>query len=101
MDRAETDPLGSQRRIAAYLSREQAAGNIVAGADPRMLARILVGTGFHHVYLRLLIGEKAAGPNRAFARSLVDTVLAIAAPKDGNGRAKPARDQIVVGREKP
>lgn len=81
MERSGGDPLKSQRRIASYLAAEQSAGNIASSADAMMLARILVGTAFHQVYMRLLVGEKAAVANKTFARSLVDTLLGVAERK--------------------
>jgi len=67
--------------LTEYIREEQAAGRIGDRVDPAVLARMLVGTMFHHAFMRLLVGEQNLEPTgRKFVESLVDGVLAAAGP---------------------
>jgi AcrR family transcriptional regulator len=67
--------------LTGYFREEQAAGRIGDGVDPAVLARMFIGTVFHHGFMRLLFGEanlELAG--KRFVEPLVDGVLAAAGP---------------------
>ncbi len=67
--------------LTEYLLAAQAAGRIGDGADPSVLARMFIGSIFHHVFMRLLINEPGLEPTgRKFVESVVDAVLAAAGP---------------------
>jgi AcrR family transcriptional regulator len=76
--RAEGKPYGG---LTEYLRAEQADGTIGDGVEANVLARMFVGTIFHHVFMRLLINEPSLEPTgRKFVESVVDAVLAAAGP---------------------
>ncbi len=65
--------------LTDYFTAEQAAGTIGDQVDPAVLARMFVGTVFHHAFMRLLAGESNMElTGRRFVESLVDAVLAAA-----------------------
>jgi AcrR family transcriptional regulator len=67
--------------LTEYFREEQAAGRIGDRVDPAVLARMFIGTVFHHAFMRLLVGESNLEPaGRRFVESLVDGVLAAAGP---------------------
>lgn len=67
--------------LTNYFREEQAAGRIGDRVDPAVLARMFIGTVFHHAFMRLLVGESNLEPSgRRFVESLVDGVLAAAGP---------------------
>lgn len=70
--------------LTGYFREEQAAGRIGDRVDAAILARMFIGTVFHHAFMRLLVGESNLElGGRRFVESLVDAVLAAAgrAPK--------------------
>ena len=76
--RAGGKPYGG---LTEYFRTEQAAGTIGDGVEPAVLARMFVGSIFHHVFMRLLINEPSLEPTgRRFVESIVDAVLAAAGP---------------------
>jgi AcrR family transcriptional regulator len=67
--------------LSGYFREEQAAGRIGDRVDPVVLARMFIGTVFHHGFMRALVGEsKLELTGRRFVESLVDGVLAAAGP---------------------
>ena len=67
--------------LTNYFREEQAAGRIGDRVDADVLARMFIGTVFHHAFIRLLVGESSLGlSGRKFVESLVDGVLAAAGP---------------------
>ena len=67
--------------LSGYFREEQAAGRIGDQVDAAVLARMFIGTVFHHGFMRLLVGESNLElTGRRFVESLVDGVLAAAGP---------------------
>jgi AcrR family transcriptional regulator len=61
--------------LASYLDAERHIGRLAAGADPRMLAMTLIGTG--HL---LFAGEHGAPPDAAAVREIVEAITVGAEP---------------------
>lgn len=70
-----TQPGGQSavERLAAWIEAEQCRGTVGRDAQAPMLARLVLATAFHEVYMNLLKGT--AGPPAGFVRELVDTVM--------------------------
>jgi AcrR family transcriptional regulator len=67
--------------LTEYFRAEQAAGTIGDRVEAAVLARMFVGTVFHHAFMRLLVGESNLElSGKRFVASLVDAVLAAAGP---------------------
>jgi len=67
--------------LTEYFGAAQAAGTIGDQLEPPILARMFLGTVFHHTFMRLLAGESNLElTGRRFVESLVDAVLIAAGP---------------------
>jgi hypothetical protein len=67
--------------LTGYFREAQEAGRIGDRVDAAVLARMFIGTVFHHGFMRLLVGESNLElGGRRFVESLVDGVLAAAGP---------------------
>jgi len=70
-------PLG----LTEYFSAAQEAGTIGDRLEPAILARMFLGTVFHHTFMRLLAGESNLElTGRRFVEAVVDAILAAAGP---------------------
>jgi AcrR family transcriptional regulator len=62
--------------LAAYIEAEQDAGRIGSDVAPLLLVRMLVGTAFHHSFMKHAVGEDQLDiGGRKFTEDLVDAVL--------------------------
>src|SRR4051812_40344255 len=67
--------------LTEYFRAAQDAGTIGRNLEPEILARMFVGTAFHHTFMRLLAGESNLElTGRRFVETLVDGVLTAAGP---------------------
>lgn len=74
-------PTGRFSGLTDYFRELQAAGTIGSQTEPAVLARMFIGTVFHHTFMRLLMGESNLEmTGRRFVESVVDGVLAAAGP---------------------
>ena len=77
---SDPQPLRLLRELATYIEAEMRLGRI-RSADPRVLARMLVGSTHHYVFLNQ-VGLQAQLPADAFARDLVETLWRGIAPSE-------------------
>lgn len=62
--------------LTTYLEGEQHAARLGGDVDARMIARILLGTAFHHAFMAQAIGEdELEVKTRGFSEGLVDATL--------------------------
>ena len=62
--------------LTSYLTDEQRAGRLGTQTDATMLARLLLGTAFHHAFMALVLGEEALEVSgRKYVEGLVDATL--------------------------
>lgn len=73
---AGAGPQRAQELLAAYLSVERDLGRVPGSADPRSLAKLLLGGCFHQAFLESWTGERrSADAIRELATELVDALL--------------------------
>jgi AcrR family transcriptional regulator len=79
--RLDDEARTAYKGLSAYLGAEQKAGRIGSAADPRILARMLLATAFHHAYMTLAIGEEQLELRGSrMVEMLVEGVLRAAGP---------------------
>lgn len=85
----DAPPLRVIRRVAEYLRIEQTLGRL-GGGDPEILARTLVASMYHYVFLTVVVGPEAATiAPETYARGVVEQLWSGVAPTAPGGRRKP------------